>query len=98
MYLLHPGMDRTGAIILQHLYWPDIRYAIRKEVTICDTCQRTKQSNKKYGRLPAKLAEEILWNKTCVDIIGTYVLREKGNKENLNLKSITVIDPITGWF
>ena len=29
-YLLHPGMDRTEAIIFQYLYWPDIRYAVRK--------------------------------------------------------------------
>ena len=23
-YLLHPGIDRTGVMIRQHLYWPDI--------------------------------------------------------------------------
>ena len=33
-----------------------------------------------------------------VDIIGPYVIRIKGQKENLHLKSVTVIDPITGWF
>ena len=42
MYLLHPGIERTEAIILQHLYWPDIRDPVRKEVNNCDTCQRTK--------------------------------------------------------
>ena len=42
MYILHPGMDRTEAIIFQHLYWPNIRYVVHKEVTNCDTCQRTK--------------------------------------------------------
>ena len=45
-YLLHPGMDIEKAMILQHLYWTNIIYAIRKEVTNCDTCQRTKRSNK----------------------------------------------------
>ena len=45
-YLLHPEMDRTEAMIFQHLYWPDIRYAVQKEVNNCDTCQRTKRSNK----------------------------------------------------
>ena len=39
-YLLHPGMDRTEAMIRHHLYWPDIRDAVRKEVTNCDICQR----------------------------------------------------------
>ena len=45
-YLLHPGMERTEAMIHQYLYWPNIRYAVHKEVTNCDTCQRTKQLNK----------------------------------------------------
>ena len=40
VYPLHSGMYRTQAIICQHLYWPDIIIAIRKEVTNCDTCQR----------------------------------------------------------
>ena len=55
-YLLCPGMNRTEAMIRQNLYWPDIRYAVRREVTNCDTCQR-KKTNKQYGKLPAKLAE-----------------------------------------
>ena len=42
-YLLHPGMDRTEAVICQHLYWPDIRNFVQTEVSTCDTCQRTKQ-------------------------------------------------------
>ena len=41
-YLLHPVMDRTEAMICQHLYWPGIIDAVQKEVTNCDTCQRTK--------------------------------------------------------
>ena len=45
-YLLHPVMDKIEAMIHQHFYWPDIRYSIRKEVSNCDTCQHTKQSNK----------------------------------------------------
>ena len=35
-YLLHPGMDRTEAMIRQHLYWPKIRDAVHKEVIHCD--------------------------------------------------------------
>ena len=33
-----------------------------------------------------------------MDIIGTYVIKIKGHKENLNLKDVTVIDPVTGCF
>ena len=80
MYILRPVMDRTEALIRQHLYWTDIRDAVQKEVNNCDTCQRKKRSNKKYGRLPDNLAEEIPWNKLCIDLIVPYVIRIKGNK------------------
>ena len=40
-YLLHPGMDRTEAIIRQQLYWPDLIDAVLMELINCDTCQRT---------------------------------------------------------
>ena len=33
--------------------------------------------NIKYGKLPAKLAEEIPWKKLCVDLIGLYKTRRK---------------------
>ena len=85
-------------MICQHLYWIDIRYAVRKEVTNCDTCQRTKRSNKKYGKLTAKLSEEIPRNKLFVDLIGPYVIRRKGRKENLQIGAVTMIDNVTGWF
>ena len=42
-YILHPGMDRTEAMVCQNLYLPDIRDAARKEVNNCDTCQHTKR-------------------------------------------------------
>ena len=52
-----------------YFYWPNIRDAVRREVTNCDTCQRTKRSNKKWGKLPAKETEEIPCNKLCVNLI-----------------------------
>ena len=73
-------MDITEAMLFQHLYWPGIRYSVRKEVTNCDAYQRKKLSNKKYSKLPDKLAEEILWNKICVDIIGPYGIRHNIKK------------------
>ena len=79
------------------MYWSDIRNPIRKEVTECDICQRTKLSTETYVQLPAKLAEEITWDKLFVDIIGPNKIRRKG-VEPLILKAVTMIDPITGWF
>ena len=53
-YLLHIGMDRTEATILQHFYWPGIRNAIWKEVKNFDTFQCTELANIEYGKLLAK--------------------------------------------
>ena len=53
---------------------------------------------KENGKLPAKLAEEIPWNKICVDLIGTYVISREIEKENFHLKSVTMIYPVTGCF
>ena len=33
-----------------------------------------------------------------MDLIVTYIIRCKGKKENLHLKAVTIIDPVTGWF
>ena len=96
-YLLHPGLDKTEAMINQYLYWPDIREAVQNEITGYYTCQHTKRSTTKNGKLPAKLAEETSWNKLCVYIIGPYRIRING-KMPLILKPVTMIDPITGWF
>ena len=42
-YLLHPGIYIMEENILQHLYCPEVIDSVQKEVTNCDTCQRTKQ-------------------------------------------------------
>ena len=79
MYLIHSGINRTETIIRKHLYWYGIIKDVQKEVICCNTCQRTKWSDIKYGKLPAKVAEEIPRNKLCVDIKKTtvYVKRER---------------------
>ena len=33
-----------------------------------------------------------------MDLIGHYVIRRKEKKENLHLKAVTMIDPVTLWF
>ena len=43
------------------------------------------------------MAEETLWNKLYLDLIGPYKIRRKG-KDPLILKTVTTIDPVTGWF
>ena len=79
-YILYPGMEITEAMICQHLYWPEIINSVQKAVTNCDTCLCTKWSNLTYSTLPAKESGYIPWNKLCVGVIGTYVIRRKLNK------------------
>ena len=93
-YLLHPGRDRTEETIKQHLYWPNMHVDICAHVSTCDTCQKTKKYNKKYGHLPEKAAEAVPWERLCVDLIGPYTIERVG-QENLELKAVTMIDPAT---
>ena len=54
-------------------------------------------ANKKCGKFPANLLEEVTWKKLCVDIIGLLKIRRKV-KEPLILKFVSTIDPVIGWF
>jgi Integrase zinc binding domain len=95
--LCHPGINRTEETIGQHLWWPNMRDHITNYVKICPVCQRNKRRQKKYGLLPPKEAEATPWDKLCVDLIGPYKIRRKGEKE-LICKCVTMIDPATSWF
>jgi transposase InsO family protein len=65
----------------------------------CHICQKTKKSTKKYGHLPEKTAEAEPWTKLCVDLIGPYYIKKKGQKTAKHkLWCVTMIDPATGWF
>ena len=96
-YILHPGLDRTEAMIHQHLYWTGIRDVFLKEVIEYDVCQRTEHSPSKYGVLPPKLEEELPWNKLCVDLIGPYKICRKV-RDRIIFKFVTMMDPVTAWF
>ncbi len=95
--LCHPGINRTEETIGQHLWWPKMRDHITNYVKICPLCQRTKCKQKKFGILPPKEAEATPWDKLCVDLIGPYKIRRKG-QEDIICKCVTMIDPATGWF
>jgi len=95
--LCHPGMNRTEETILQHLWWPKMREQITTFVKACPTCQKNKRKQKKYGHLPPKEAEALIWDKMCIDLIGPYKIRRKGQPD-LICKCVTMIDPASGWF
>ena len=55
------------------------------------------KKNQKYGKLPPKEAETNPWDTLCVDLIGPYMISQKG-KNPLKLWCLTINDPATGWF
>ena len=95
--LCHPGQKRMEETLGQHFWWPQMREQMRDMVRTCDICQRTKRKSLKHGLLTPKEVEAIPWGKICVDLIGPYKIRRKGN-EDLILKVVTMIDPATEWF
>jgi transposase InsO family protein len=95
--LCHPGINRTEESIGQHLFWNKSRDQITNHVQQCPTCQMTKRKVKKFGWLPPKEAETVPWDKLCIDLIGPYTIRRKGQAD-LICRCVTMIDPATGWF
>ena len=95
--LCHPGRVRTEETIRQHFTFHRLSQMVEATIKTCPTCQKTKRSYKKYGHLPEKVAESQPWEKVCVDLIGPYTIKPKGQKK-LILWCITMIDPATGWF
>ena len=78
------------------LHWHGIRKDVEKYVQKCDICQRCKKKKNKYGHLPPKEAETIPWKRVNVDLIGPYTVGKDKNKHEL--RYMTMIDPVTGWF
>ena len=74
-----------------------MRSQITNSVSRCTSCQRNKRRSRKFGHLPEKEAEANPWHKMCIDLIGPYKIRRKGQKD-LVCKCVTMIDPATSWF
>src|SRR5687768_2305284 len=95
--LCHPGINQNEETIAQHLWWPKMREQITAAVQAYPSCQKNKQKQKKYGYLLPKVAEAQIWDMMCVDLIGPYKIRRKGQPD-LVCKCVTMIDPVSGWF
>ena len=96
-YLQHPGETRLEETLTAIMYWPGMRYRIRKHVKSCDRCQKGKRRKRQYGKLPPKLAETVPWRSVAVDLIGPYTIKSKDGTI-LDFMCLTMIDPATGWF
>ena len=97
--LCHPGINQTEETISQHFYWKNMRDHITHDVSTCSVCQKQKKQHKKYGLLPEKEAEYKLWEWLCVNLIGPYKIQTKKCGHKIpELRCVTMIDPVTGWF
>jgi hypothetical protein len=76
--LCHPGETRTELTIRQHFDWKGLRKTVHDICHKCESCQKRKVSNQKYGKLPPKETEVNLWDTLCVNLIGPYKIPYEG--------------------
>jgi hypothetical protein len=96
---MHPGEMRMELPMGQHYTWKGMHTTIQAVCSRCASCQLMKAKYRKLGHLPEKNAEEIPWERLCIDLIGPYkVGNEKKPKTIARLHCLTMINPVTGWF
>ena len=80
--------------------WPNLKSQVENWCKTCKRCQLAKKKTKKYGKLPAKVAEVIPWHNVQIDCIGPYTVHQRVNGKvvKLKMRALTIIDPVTYWF
>jgi hypothetical protein len=56
-----------------------------------------KTHTQKYGHLPPKIAISNPWEALCVDLIGTYTLKDLDGSA-IDFMALTMINPTSCWF
>ena len=95
--LCHPGDTRTEHTLCRNFDWKGLRTTVHDVCKKCPTCQRAKTTNQKYGKLPPKQSETNPWYRIYVDLIGPYMIPQKG-KNPLKFWCLAMINTATGWF
>ena len=70
---------------------------VRWHVKSYKRCQLGKQRKRQYGHVPPKIANQVPWQKVCLNLIGPYALKGLDGKV-ADFMRLTIIDPATGWF
>jgi hypothetical protein len=65
---MHPGETRMELTMGQHYTWKGMRTTIQAVCSKCASCQLMKAKHRKLGHLPEKNAEEIPWERLCIDL------------------------------
>ena len=81
-YLQHPGTKCLKETLCLSMYWKDLQMTVQSHVKKCHSCQVNKCNQLKYGKLPTKLAITNPWEALCVDLIGSYTLKSKDQRQN----------------
>ena len=55
------------------------------------------KQKKKYEKLPAKKAEEVIWSRANVDLWGSATMNNK-NDSKMKMHLMTMVDPVSCWF
>ena len=89
--LVHPGTSRLEAALRQVYWWPNLRIDVEKCCKHCQMCQLAKKQKKKYSKIPAKKAEELIWNRVNVDLWGPATVNNT-KQGKLKMHLMTMID------
>jgi hypothetical protein len=79
------------------MYWKGMCTTIWRYVKSCRSCQVNKGHILKNGHFPPKLVIMTPWRALCVDLVGPYTLKGKGNS-SIDFMCLTMINPATSWF
>ena len=79
--------------------WPDLHAHVLTFCKTCRKCQVCKKIKKKYGHLPAKKNLDVEpWQRVDVDLIGPWTIKIKSKTNKMELRALTMNDPVTRWF
>ena len=88
-------MDNNNRTVWPTVQFLDSRTSVRL-YNFTTTCLASTTTSYSYSRYSAE-AEAEPWDKMCIDLIGPYKIRRRG-QEDLIFRCVTMIDPATGWF
>ena len=105
-FMNHPGGERLYKTLNKVCYWKGMSTQCSNFCKKCSVCQKFKSRKRKYGQLPPQIIGELVpWDTVHVDLIGPYSLTANQNQPHggikeveLRLTSMTMVDPVTGWF
>src|SRR5436309_15258092 len=87
----HFGVARTTELIRRKYYWPSVHRDIKKYVSTCDVCQRTKAPRHKlYGELQLLTVPTHLWMSMSIDMIVRLPPSANGNSKAHDTILVTI--------